>query len=401
MADGSVRCQLKGSPEPGWTTEESYLVAPSVAKASLLLPSSPQAALQGALLNYRGLRRRATNLQRTVLGVPGRVGLGLPFPSLVLQRQSEIAAPVLPLAHVSAALGRGPLSAAIGIRTGANRKATLQLVGADGSPQGFAKFAWDPSSRDGILREGAALSALSREPVKQGASAPELLHQGEYFGWPFIVTAPMPLESRGVRADVPSPTAQELYSLTALVRRDGVATTQQFQALVRDVDRSSSDAAVTEIRQAAAELLAVIAETTLTLPVVDRWHGDLTPWNSARDGRGHLWCWDWESSEPDALAGMDAIHWHTSVAVEAGGRLDGNCLAHAVTSARPLLVAAGIPRDADAIIASVYAATMAERACALAEGAGGWESGWVLPTDLLDLLATARKIFERSPLRSV
>ncbi len=391
MAGGSVRCSLANSAEPGWIAEEAYLLAPSVAKASMLLPTGPQPALQGALLNYRGLRRRKPNLQRAILGAPGRFGVALPFPTLSLQRRRDITEPLLPLAHVASALGSGPLKAAIGIRTGANRKTTLQLVGADGSPQGFAKFAWDPSSRVGVLREGEALANLDQDSVgKMRASAPALLHSGDYFGWPYIVTAPMPLSSRGVRADVPAPTAQELYSLTSLVRRDQVGNTAQFQNLVAEVDRPASNADVSAIRSRAAELLTTLARIPVELPIVHRWHGDLTPWNSARDGDGHLWCWDWESSEPDALAGMDAIHWHTSVTVEAGGRLDGKCLSDALVAARPLLVAARVPRAGEAVIAGVYAATMAERACALAEGAGGWEAGWVLPRDLVDILDTAR-----------
>ena len=60
---------------------------------------------------------------------------------------------------------------------------------------------------------------------------------------------------------------------------------------------------------AAHALLDALAGATDTLPVTSRWHGDLTWWNRARDDAGQLWVWDWESSEEDAVAGLDALHW--------------------------------------------------------------------------------------------
>ncbi|MGL5810633.1 MAG: hypothetical protein ACRCYQ_11865 [Nocardioides sp.] len=392
LASGEVRLRTgrgyTASP-PEWQCAERYLAVPSVARAKLLLPADGRAVTRAALLNYRGLRRAKQNLQRRALAAPMRAGLNLPFARLSLERRVGSSIP-LPVELLASALERGPLAAAIGIRTGANRKATLQLVDMSGAAAGFAKFAWDPASRTGIERETRALAARpATAPSGAAASAPRLVHQGQFHGWPYLVTSPLPADVRGVRADVPAPTAHELYTLTPLARRATASSTEQFRTLLADVTQPTQEAEIAALRSRVGHLLNRISRSPAILPTVARWHGDLTPWNCARDGRGHLWCWDWESSEPDALAGMDAVHWHTGVAVESGSRFDGRCLVAALARARPYLVAAGVPRAGSALVAGVYAATMTERACALAVGVGGWEEGWVLPKDLHDLLDAA------------
>ncbi len=374
-----------------WTTAEEYLVVPSVGRASMLLPSAPRRATAGALMNYRGLRRRVPNLQRTLLGSTARAGAPLPFPRLSVQVDARAGddRPELPLALLSGRLGV-QVFASIGVRTGANRKATLQLVDATGTPRGFAKMAWGPSSSDGVRREAHALcTPLLEGPVR----SPEVLATGEFHGFPYLVTSPLPLGCRGVRADVPAPTPQEVFALCPVVRHDRISSTGQLRALRARVAGAHRDGDSAPVLDAAAALLDLVDASDVELPVTRRWHGDLTPWNCARDTDGTLWCWDWESSEPDAVAGLDALHWHATVSTEGGRRLDGSVLEDAHRDAQSLLVAAGIARPDRALVTALYAATLAERACEWSRD-GGWEAGWVLPGQLVDLLTTARRLVE-------
>jgi hypothetical protein len=391
---GQVRMVLGTPPQDGWASAETYLVAPTLDRATMLLPAGPRAATRGALLNYRGLRRRLPNAQRTVLGGASALGVRLPFPRLTLQLADGAGEnrALLPLGMLSAHLGAEPLFASIGIRTGANRKATLQLVDGAGRPAGFAKFAWNPSSSAGIRRETAALAGAAQHGA---ARSPGLLASGDFHGHPFLVSSPLPLTTRGVRDDVPPPTPAELAALTPVTRWGRAGHTEQLGALRERLAALPGGPGTDAVRERACGLLAEVAERETVHPVTRRWHGDLTPWNSARDDDGVLWCWDWESSEPDALAGMDALHWYVTVRTERGEALDGTLLRSAYHQAGSHLVAVGTPRRGWSEVLAVYAATLAERACELA-ATGGWEEGWVLPHQLLDLLDTSARAMEES-----
>ena len=393
LATGSARVQIgERHQDAGWRDVERYLVLPSLDRATMLLPRQPRQATAGALMNYRGLRRLLPNAQRTLLGTLAGAGAPLPFPRLSVQVRRDApaaVAPELPLAMLARQLALPEVFASIGVRTGANRKATLQLVDAEGAPRGFAKMAWGPASDQGVRLEAAALG----DPVTSGpARTPRLLAQGSYYEHPYIVTAPLPLGCRGVRADIPAPTPQELFALCPIVRTDRCAGTGQLQDLRARVAAAPRDTDSGPVLDAAADLVAVVEEAEAEVPVTSRWHGDLTPWNSARDEDGILWCWDWESSEADAVAGMDALHWHVTVATEGGRPLGATTLTDAHQRAQSHLVAAGIPRSAHGLVTALYAATLAERACTWAVGGGGWERGWVLPHQLVDLLAAARTL---------
>lgn len=393
IAAGQARVRVGEQPPAGWHEAERYLVLPSVERATMLLPAGPRAVTAASLMNYRGLRRRLPNLQRTVLGRAVQAGARLPFPLLSVQVPDDVAAdaPVLPLAVLARQLGGGRLYASIGVRTGANRKATLQLVDAGGAPRGFAKLAWGPLSSAGVRREEAAL----RSPGTGPARAPELLASGEYHGLPYLVTAPLPESCRGVRSAVTAPTAQELFGLCPIVRLDRFAATTQLTDLRARLSTATQDPETGPVIAAAERLLCTVAASVVPVPVTSRWHGDLTPWNTARDPDGTLWCWDWESSEPDAVAGLDALHWHVTALTEGGSRpLDGAVLQLAHRRAQSSLVAAGVPREARPLVTGVYAAALAERACDWAAQGGGWDQGWVVPAQLADLLATAERMVE-------
>ncbi len=396
LEDPAVRAvagRTRPADSPEWSVAESYLVLPSLKRATLLIPDGPRAATVGALLNFRGLRRRLPNLQRTALGSLARAGLS-PFPHVSLLTRPGAQHPALPLASVAQALGRDRVWAAIGVNLSANRKTTLQLVSSDGAPAGFAKFSWEPVSVEAVRTEAAALRAVGGNPGP--ARAPELLAEADYHGYPFIVSAPLPAESVGVRSGVAPPSAKELYSILPLSRRARVAETEQFAAVRTRLSAVPTDSENREVLAATAALLELLGGRDVEVPVQSRWHGDLAAWNTARSVDGTLWLWDWESSELDTAAGLDPLHWFMSEGMEAGRAWDGSSLLAAVEAATPLMTAAGTPKHGRPDVTAVYAATIAERACTLAAGAGGWGADWVMPRELLDLVQTARRLVESS-----
>lgn len=390
VESGAVRVVVDAAPGGYWADAESYWVLPSLQQPRILIPRGNRKVTRAALQAYRSLRPVKVNLARTGLGALVALGLPPSLHSLSVQTPARAVdytgGPVLPLEDIAENLGTGPLTAAIGIRLGDNRKPTLQLFTAEGRPAGYAKLAWDESSRRFVETEIAALEALGGGAAH--ASVPELLATGKWDSYPYLVTSPLPQAVRAVRGRVAPPTPAEMYSLCPVVRFDRLITTAHFQQLSWRL-LELSGAAEGQLAGATRRLEQLVRARDVVVPVSARWHGDLVPWNAAREPSGRFWCWDWESAEDDAVAGLDALHWEISVRREAGlGTIAGN-LFPAVHASAPYLFAAGMQRSAWDVLAAVYALVVAERAQTLAVQHGSWAGSWLGPAELLDLLRTA------------
>jgi hypothetical protein len=363
---------------------ERYWLLPTPSRARLLLPAANRRVTAGSADNYRRLRSPRERAARGALGTIGRLGspIGLQLMHIETSAAAASAASTLPTSAIAAALGRSAVYAAVGIRTGANAKATLQLVDADGQPVGYAKLGWNPITDEYVRTEAAALSAVTDRDA--AARAPGVLATFEYAGHPVVVTEPLPADVRSVEGRVTPPTSVELHALCPIVRHGSPASTGQLQALRRRLSNIEDPLASTPAGLA-LDLLASAAAVEVDLPVAARWHGDLTPWNCARDGNGVFWAWDWESSERDALAGLDALHWAYSVERQRGVDLAHITIDDCLGAASPHLVAAGVPRAHWRTLARVYVATTIERACSLALASNSWERVWISPAQLTSL----------------
>lgn len=391
LDSGDVRVQVGDGP-PGWTEVESYWMFPDARRARLLLPRGPRAVTRAAAVHYRGLRRPSKNLSRSVLGLGARAGVPLAADRLGVWARdpSAAAAARLPLAVLGEALGAGPLFAAAGVRSGANRKATLHLLDASGTPVGYAKVGWSPVTDAFVRTEAATLREVGGHRGGR-TQAPALLAEVDHHGHPVIVTEPLPLDVRGARSTaVVPPTSQEVFALTPVHRWGPLAGTTQMQVLGGRLRALPQDDVTRDVRGPALDLHERVRKHGADLPVTTRWHGDFAPWNRARDGSGRLWVWDWESSEPDAVAGLDPLHWAFSERRPASGRNQVVDLAGCLHDARPHLRAAGVPRSSEGAVAAAYALTVLERALDLAVRSGGWDRLWIRPDHLGVLAQQAR-----------
>lgn len=412
VATGQVRIVVNPSKDLRWRTVEQYWILPSTRHARLLVPDSAAKVTASSLLSYRRLRQGRVNAARVALGFLARAGLPPALQRLAVQRRvvndshaapESMPIPDLPLEVIGAALqgqetnnyDAGPgapaqhLYAAIGIRLGDNRKPTLQLFNGDGKPEGYAKLAWDVSSCAAITAETAALESLSG--LSSTVLVPRLLATGIYAGYPFLVTAPLPAEVRAVRGAVPAPSPAELYALCPISRRDRLSTTAHFQSL--DKRLAGMDVNVAPVLLGTVrELMALLRQRDSVLPISERWHGDLVPWNTARDAQQRLWIWDWELSEPDAAVGLDALHWAFSVrreAGEAGQNYATRSLMEALDDSVPYLDAAAVPRRFRMDVAALYVAVVAERAMTLASRNGGWSASWIAEASITEMVKSA------------
>ncbi len=389
MSD-DVRVEVGGRTEPGWREEEGYWMFPTAERASLLLPRGPRAVTAASATNYKGMRRPGKNLGRTAMGLLARTGAPVSPARLSVRVREDRpeAAAGLPLAVLARALGVDRLYAATGVRAGANRKATLHLLDPDGRPVGYAKVGWSESTDTFVRTEGEALRAVGGRPGPM--RAPALLAEVDYHGHPVIVTEPLPLAVSGARNPrLAPPTSQELFSLCPVHRHGPVGGTAHFAALTARLTSLAASPVSGAVAASTAPLVDALSSRASEVPVTERWHGDMAPWNRARDSSGQLWVWDWESSEPDAVAGLDALHWAFSVRRPASGRNTSVELGGCLDDARPHLTAAGTRPEHHGDVAAVYALTVVERAADLADRAGGWDRLWIGPGDLGVLLDQA------------
>jgi hypothetical protein len=393
----SLRAVVDPAPDQEWRTVESYWLVPNARSARLLVPRRPRTAASRCLTNYRRLRTPATNIARFGLGTAARLGLPLSPSAVEVQVRHDArpgTADLLPLAQLSKALGR-TVHAATGVRTSDNRKTMLHLVDDLGEPVGYAKVGWDELTDRLVDTEGEVLAEIGGRTGP--ARAPRLLARLDYLGHPVIVTEPLPAHARGSLSRVAEPTSEELFALTPVVRHAPIARTGQL----RDVsERLLAALGAVHVRDLAGHALAVaerIAAHDGVVPVTARWHGDLAPWNRARDTEGRLWIWDWESSEPDAAAGLDALHWAFSTRRLAARDVDRMSLVDTLADADHHLAAIGVAAPDRAVVAATYAVTVVERACTIARSSGTWDTALISPAGLSHLLRQAERLHPGAP----
>jgi hypothetical protein len=310
-----VRVVTGVDPPAGHRVVERYLVAPTFARARMLLPADSRRARAKALSQYNRLRRGKVRAGRAVLAAGARSGLD----RAALRDTVSICVPnattpdrfaeLLPVQHLVDVLGQGPLHAAIGVANPSpNRKPTLQLFRSDGAAAAFAKVGWNDLTRAMVENETAALDLLS----DSGLNLPRRPRRAVMTGWHDVLlaaTEPMPLGLRGQRSDQCPP-----LDLSRLRRADR-SDPQPFSTTpfwLRVNERAHSVAGAGQVGAAEAEVVAAAIRTveqrcagiaTSNQP----WHGDWVHWNMATYA-GELWVWDWEHFSDDAPQTFDAMH---------------------------------------------------------------------------------------------
>lgn len=369
-----VRVLVGADDEPGWRTLESYWAVPDAARARMILPGGSRRLAAAAVSAYPGLRPGAVRVARSAVALALRAGLRAGRDRVRLQVRPSASSPpvVTPLMLAAAALGGVEVQAAVGVRRGANAKATLQLFRtADGAPCGIAKVAWEPQSTRFVEVERDVLTELAGGTG--AVRVPQLQATGLYGDHPYIVMGALPVGVRrvGVRD---GPTVAELLAVAPVVRRATVGSTQHFADLSARLRSAPGGGEHRLMLVEALRLVDLLEHDGTEVPISSRWHGDLVPWNVAREPNGRLWVWDWETCERDVVAGLDALHWCVNASNRpAPDRFPGAVLERA-SAAAPTLAALGLSSRQQAVAVAVYAAALIDRGVALAQAAGGWGS---------------------------
>lgn len=397
LEGGGYRVSQERMPGRGWRRLRTFTIIGPPGRPSLLVERGPHRAVSRSLVAYRKLRTWRPSAARLALAAAARAHLPLPWPALHLDARYGVdTTETEPLAAMEHAL-RQPLLAHLGVRTGANAKATAQLFSLDGSPAGYAKTAWNELSKQFVRTETHRL----RERAGRAGRfyVPRLTATGDVLGMPFAIIEPLPHDVRRLRG-TDDLTLADLCTLSPIVRVAPTRTTGHLVRLTERLKARQLHPLLTRVSGPLIDLAHRLAGTELPIPIAAFDHGDLVPWNASRDPGGRVWLWDWELSEADIVAGMDAVHWFVHARHGPAPQPLATAVADAGERAAGVHRALGMSLDASRLVTASYALSLADRACSLALAHEGWHRNRITEDAVLELAALGRQLLRRSTTRT-
>lgn len=391
---GNYRVALNAKGEPGWDVVRRFVVTPTARTPRLLVGIAEPGAMARALNSYGGLRTSRQRFGRLTTAAAVRVGLASRGDILTLERRVGSPPMIEPLAHLEHEL-KAPLNAIVGVRTGANSKATLQLFSRAGEPFGYAKVAWNETTQGYVRRESEVLLELGGRagPLR----VPLVLTSGSMNGSSYLVTRPLPPDVTTLPSDRDL-SVSEFTGVAPFLRFGRLESSGHFLALLHRIDGSQRRDSGNDIAAQLRHLATVLRTSELRLPIATRWHGDLVPWNTAEGSDGTVWIWDWEMCEEDAAVGLDVLHWSVNRQPHRTPVSTPAALVDATRSAAPVLRALGLGHRQQRALSALYALVLAERSVKLADEHGGWQYNRLQPTVVTHLLRVGRTLAEEAGL---
>jgi hypothetical protein len=385
-ASGAGRLDHRAA--PGRRAE--FIVLPSEARATLLLPRRPRRAAAGALRYYKVSAAGSRRLMFRGLALAARAGLADTLPGRITIVNAGTGPDSDVAAYLSAALGRDVL---VSLRIGpprANRKPVLQLLAADGGLAGFAKIGVTELTRDLVRAEAAALALLGAARLDH-LGVPRLIHHGQWRGHEVLVQAGLSGSGPATNGAQLSAAMAELARVAGTTRLPVARSPYWLGLRPRLADCPQRDLAAA-VLQALSSLEPAAAATGL----FGSWHGDWTPWNMTTL-RGRVMVWDWERFQTGVPVGYDAIHYRLQQAVSQGDVTAQAAAEATVAGAARALAPFGIEAAAAPIVATLYLAELAIRYLHDGQAEAGARLGdvgtWLLPV----LLRHARELGSVQP----
>lgn len=368
-----LRQVVWGQPGPGdERLSKRHVVAPSTSRPWLVLPwlglvPTVRVALDGwGRLSDRHRMVRLLGVARAALA-PTRPASTVDLPS----------APPLML-WLSDHLGARVFGAVIVGAKDPNRKPTVQVVNRAGDTVGWAKVGWSAATRGMVLRERAMLDRIGPKlDGEVGLRVPGVVAGGAVGDLEVLVTRPMPRRSKRWRVD-PTPSVGLIRAVAEVSSATGLQERPAGDLPVWD-ELATRVAAVADLAPTAsaavqAALKDAVASTPPATPVTTGgWHGDLAPWNLARNG-GDVWLWDWEHAGDGRPLGLDLLHYRLVVDLNVHRTDPETALRSLLVEAPDLLRPLGVREHAAHAVTIAYLAERWLRAAELVRHGAPWDT---------------------------
>jgi hypothetical protein len=290
----------------GTSLDRTYVVAPSVHHARLLIPRHPGDAAAIALRSYGGRLSTAGKWGYRCFGammqLTGGRSLG---PTFVVASPDGVRRPGID-DHLSGVLGETTSVAMQLSPPRANRKPVLQaLISGRRTPAAFVKVGTNPLTRRLASQEAQALTQIAAHPTASFV-APAVIDFSDFEGLSVLTLQSLPTWAPGR-----TPDEAEVITAAAAIADLGPRTVGPLteSALWQRLDAEIASLPPTPVND---RLRA--AHTTLeggAMPDIETGgsHGDYSPWNMWRTA-DDLLVWDWERFSTGVPIGSDLIHYH-------------------------------------------------------------------------------------------
>ncbi len=364
------------------------LIVPSIRKPRLLVPGSAPRAAANAVLAHGHATSAQDRLQRRVLALTLRAGLG-PFAFRGWRHVVELRESLF-LDHLSAVLGR-PVVAAIALTPPrANRKPVLHLLDVDGRTVAFVKIGINPLTSALVRHEAATLAMLHTRQLT-ALRVPEVLHTGEWNSLEVLVLSPLPT----AQAATPEPVLlRAAMQQIAAISSDlpphppgGYAAVLRVRAQALPTSGETRDHAA---RSALADIAGELAGGTVGAELrLGSWHGDWTPWNCGQTG-AEVVVWDWERAHGPVPVGFDALHYQLQQSLVGPHASTPEAATRCILDAPKTLADWDVRPEQAELTAALYLIEIGLRYLAddqrAAGGRGGDVESWIVPA-VADYLA--------------
>ena len=371
-----LRMDVGDTGDPSGEVQREYLLLPDDRHPRLLVPRDRRAAVS-ALRGYGVGRGRTARWKAAGLTAAMAVGVA----PLLLRNRVRLTGPAGAASiegHLADVLGGEVLVSMYLGAPRANRKPVLQVLTADGRTLAYVKVGVDPLTCRLVQDEAAALTALSAAGLRR-ATVPTVLHSGRWNGLELLVLSPLPVPGRRRPEPAQLAAAQAEIAAIGATPAAPLSRSPYWAALTDRVEALPSGTAAETL----SELTGRIGSTFGAVPLsLGAWHGDWTPWNTARAGEDLL-VWDWERFGPAVPVGYDALHWALQTDLVTHLADPAASAARALATAEAVLQPFRLSEEQAAATAVCYLAELATRYLADRQVEAGARLGnvgeWLLP----------------------
>jgi hypothetical protein len=296
----------EAQPTAAALVHREYVVVPSSTRPRLLVPAGRRAAAS-ALRRYGVGGSRLARWRANGLAVGASAGI-LPLvmrDRIRLYIPNRFADPADAIeSHLAEVFGHEVL---ISMHIGApraNRKPVLQVLTPAGSTIAYVKVGVDSLTRELVRNEAAALGTLRTSGLVH-THTPTVLHSGQWNDLELLVQSALPVQNGRARPTARQVTRSQIEVAAIDAQPDeALAGSAYWKALSMRVEALAGERAGRRLAVMTRRIAEEVGEVAVPF---GSWHGDWTPWNTARFRR-RLLVWDWERFARGVPVGYDTLH---------------------------------------------------------------------------------------------